>query len=95
MAQPEQPLFGINTTNNGLIVIFDGGIPLIREGEIAGAIGVSGGAVGQDQTVAEAGIEAFRKETKLDETPVGSFPRGFHEVKRSFRILSFTPPDVR
>ena len=59
MAQPEQPLFGINTTNDGRIVIFAGGILLMRGGEVAGAIGVSGGTVDKDQEVAEAGSEAF------------------------------------
>ncbi len=59
MAQPGQPLFGIHTTNDARIVIFAGGIPLMRGEEIAGAIGVSGGTVDQDQEVAEAGEAAF------------------------------------
>jgi len=59
MAQPGQPLFGINTTNAGRIVIFAGGIPLIRDGEVVGAIGVSGGTVDEDHEVAEAGVVAF------------------------------------
>lgn len=59
MAQPGQPLFGINTTNGGRIVIFAGGIPLMRDGEVVGAIGVSGGAVDEDHEVAEAGVAAF------------------------------------
>lgn len=59
MAQPGQPLFGINTTNGGRIVIFAGGLPLVRDGEVAGAIGVSGGSVDQDEEVAEAGVAAF------------------------------------
>jgi uncharacterized protein GlcG (DUF336 family) len=49
MAQPGQPLFGINTTNGGRIVIFAGGIPLMRDGEVVGAIGVSGGTPDEDQ----------------------------------------------
>ena len=57
--QPGQPLFGLNTTNNGRIVIFAGGIPLVRDGEVLGAIGVSSGTVEQDQEVAEAGAAAF------------------------------------
>jgi len=57
--QSGQPLFGINTTNNGRVVIFPGGIPLVRNGEVAGAIGVSTGTVEQDQEVAEAGAAAF------------------------------------
>ena len=59
LTQPGQPLFGLNTTNEGRIVIF-GGIPLERDGEIVGAIGVSGGTVEQDQEVAEAGVGAFQ-----------------------------------
>ena len=59
MAQPGQPLFGINTTNGGRIVIFAGGIPLERDGEVVGAVGVSGGTVDEDHEVAEAGVAAF------------------------------------
>ncbi len=59
MAQPGQPLFGINTTNGGRIVIFAGGIPLMRDGEVVGAIGVSGGTVDEDHEVAEAGVDAL------------------------------------
>ena len=59
MAQPGQPLFGINTTNGGRIVIFAGGIPLTRDGDVVGAIGVSGGTVDEDEEVAEAGVAAF------------------------------------
>ena len=59
MAQPGQPLFGINTTNGGRIVIFAGGIPLMRGDELVGAIGVSGGTVDEDHEVAEAGVAAF------------------------------------
>src|SRR5215216_2652209 len=60
LTQPGQPLFGLNTTNSGRIVIFAGGIPLERDGEVVGAIGVSGGTVDQDQEVAEAGVNAFQ-----------------------------------
>jgi uncharacterized protein GlcG (DUF336 family) len=59
MAQPGQPLFGINTTNGGRIVIFSGGVPLMRDGEVVGAVGVSGGTPDEDHEVAEAGVAAF------------------------------------
>jgi uncharacterized protein GlcG (DUF336 family) len=59
MAQPGQPLFGINTTNGGRIVIFAGGVPLMRDGEVIGAVGVSGGTVDEDEEVAEAGVAAL------------------------------------
>ena len=58
-AQPGQPLFGINTTNNSRVVIFAGGIPIQRDGQVVGAVGVSGGTPDQDQQVAEAGVAAF------------------------------------
>ena len=40
MVQPEQPLFGINITIEGRIAIFAGCSLLMRDGEVAGAIGV-------------------------------------------------------
>lgn len=40
-------------------MIFAGGVPLKRGDEVVGAIGVSGGTGKQDQSVAEAGAEAF------------------------------------
>ncbi len=59
MAQPGQPLFGVNATNNGRVVVFAGGLPLVRDGEVVGAVGVSGGSVDQDEEVAQAGVDAF------------------------------------
>jgi uncharacterized protein GlcG (DUF336 family) len=51
--------FGIHASNNGRIMIFAGGIPLRRDGQVVGAIGVSGGSGEQDHAVAEAGAAAF------------------------------------
>jgi uncharacterized protein GlcG (DUF336 family) len=59
LCQSGQPLFGIHASNDGRLIIFPGGIPLQKDGEVVGAIGVSGGAVEQDHVVAEAGTEAF------------------------------------
>ena len=58
MAQPGQPLFGINTTNDGRIVIFGGDVLLMRGDDVAGAVGVSG-TPDQDYEVAGAGAAAF------------------------------------
>ncbi len=58
-SQVGEPIFGINTTNGGRIVIFGGGILLMRGDDVAGAIGVSGGTPDQDHEVAEAGVAAF------------------------------------
>ena len=54
-AQPGEPLYGIAVSNEGRVIVFPGGIPLKDGDEVIGAIGVSGGEVDQDQTVAEAG----------------------------------------
>lgn len=51
--------FGIHASNNGRIMIFAGGIPLKKGGEVVGAIGVSGGSGEQDHAVAEAGAAAY------------------------------------
>jgi len=59
LCQSGESLFGIHASNNGRLIVFPGGIPLTRDGEVVGAIGVSGGAVEQDQAVALAGAEAF------------------------------------
>jgi len=60
-SQPTQQFFGIHTTNaHGRgVAIFAGGVPLTRDGEVVGAVGVSGGSGEQDQTVAEAGAAAL------------------------------------
>lgn len=54
-SQPGKQYYGIHASNQGKIMIFAGGIPLTRDGNVIGAIGVSGGSGDQDQTVAEAG----------------------------------------
>lgn len=60
-SQPGKQFYGIQESNNGRIMIFAGGIPLKRGDEVVGAIGVSGGAGEQDQSVAEAGAAAFHQ----------------------------------
>nr|WP_245333055.1 heme-binding protein [Halarchaeum solikamskense] len=57
--QPGESLWGLQTTDENRLVVFGGGYPLEVDGEIVGTIGVSGGEVAQDMTVAEAGVERF------------------------------------
>ena len=54
LSQPGGPLYNIEHSNDGLIS-FPGGLPLVINGEIVGAIGVSGSSVENDHAVAEAG----------------------------------------
>ncbi len=58
-SQPGNQFYGIHASNQGKIMIFAGGIPLTRNGEVIGAIGVSGGSGEQDQAVAAAGAAAL------------------------------------
>jgi len=59
LAQSGKPLFGIQESNAGKVVIFGGGIPVVLDGTIVGAVGASAGTVEQDIAVAEAAIAAL------------------------------------
>lgn len=59
LSQPGGPLYNIEVSNGGLIS-FPGGIPLANgDGEVIGAIGVSGSTVDNDHAVASAGAHAI------------------------------------
>jgi len=61
LAQPGKPLYNIEFSNGGLIT-FPGGLPLKdKNGNIIGAIGVSGSSVEDDHEVALAGAAALKK----------------------------------
>jgi uncharacterized protein GlcG (DUF336 family) len=59
LALPGEPLYGIDRTHGGKIILFGGGIPLSMGGEVVGGIGVSGGTVEEDERVAAAVVKAF------------------------------------
>ncbi|OAN41874.1 GlcG/HbpS family heme-binding protein [Mycolicibacterium iranicum] len=58
MCQPGQPLFGIEASNHGRLIIFAGGIPVLDGDDVIGAVGVSGGTPDQDHQVCVAGVSA-------------------------------------
>ena len=58
-SQSGDQFFGIHASNDGKIMIFAGGIPILQDGAVIGAIGVSGGSGEQDHAVAEAGAAAL------------------------------------
>jgi len=61
LSQPGGPLYGIEHSNGGLIT-FPGGVPLKNaQGEVVGAIGVSGSTVENDHAVAAAGAAALEE----------------------------------
>jgi uncharacterized protein GlcG (DUF336 family) len=59
LSQSGDQFFGIHASNDGKVMIFAGGVPIMQDGMVIGAIGVSGGLGEQDQAVAEAGAKAF------------------------------------
>ncbi len=62
LAQPGAPLYGVQQTNQGQIVIFGGGVPLYnREGRLIGGLGVSGGTEEQDTALADFGGANLQK----------------------------------
>lgn len=56
---PHAELYGLNTTNNGRLVLFGGGIPLVEDDKVIGAVGASGSSVEHDIQVAQAAVDVF------------------------------------
>lgn len=56
---PGQSLYGLNLTNNSRIITFGGGFPIVINGEIVGAVGVSGGTVEEDMAIAKAALNSL------------------------------------
>jgi len=59
LAQPGKPLFGIESTNGGLVIFGGGELLKDKAGNILGAVGVSGDSVENDMAVAKAGVTAL------------------------------------
>jgi len=59
LAIPDGPLYGIQNTNGGRIVIFGGGDFLEAHGKILGGIGVSGGSAEEDTALSAYGKKVF------------------------------------
>ena len=65
LSQSGQPLFGIHQSNSGKVVIFGGGVPVVVDQTIVGAVGTSAGTVEQDVAVAQAALAALHEEQGL------------------------------
>lgn len=61
LSGPGQPLYGIQNTNGGKIVIFGGGEVLMHKEAIIGSLGVSGGTAKQDTDLAAYGKKIFEE----------------------------------
>ncbi|MBU5437540.1 cob(I)yrinic acid a,c-diamide adenosyltransferase [Tissierella sp. MSJ-40] len=61
ISSPNNPLYGIQTTNNGRIVAIGGGFPYNYNGKVVGGIGISGGTVEEDMEVGMYVLERIKK----------------------------------
>ena len=61
LAVPGGSLYGIQFTNQGKVVIFGGGEPLMWNGEMIGAVGVSGGTAEQDTALGAYGRDILEE----------------------------------
>jgi uncharacterized protein GlcG (DUF336 family) len=60
LAQPGRELFGLQANGRGRYVMFGGGLPVVDgDGNVVGAVGVSGAAVADDVACAEAARAAL------------------------------------
>jgi len=60
LAAPGEPGFGLHMTNQGRLIIFGGGFPVVVDGEVVGGIGISSGPVDEDLAVGEATLEYYQ-----------------------------------
>ncbi|WP_377293752.1 heme-binding protein [Rhizobium sp. SG2393] len=59
VSQPGKPAYGINSAIGGRLMVVGGGIPVLVDGQVVGAVGVSSGTPAQDSACAQAGIDAL------------------------------------
>ena len=59
VSQPGKPAYGINSAIGGRLLVVAGGIPVVVDSEVVGAIGISSGTPAQDSECACAGVERF------------------------------------
>lgn len=59
-AEPGGDVYGLESTEGGRVVVFGGGFPIERNGDVVGAVGASGGAVSEDMEIAQAGLKAVK-----------------------------------
>lgn len=63
VSQPGNAAWGIASSNGGRFSVIGGGQPILVDGEVVGAVGVSSGTAAQDDDVAGFAVEAFSQRT--------------------------------
>lgn len=56
---PGKPFYGLESVESGKICAFGGGIPIVKNGRVIGAIGVSGGTIEQDILIAQSALDNY------------------------------------
>ena len=59
---PGGPAFGIGNSNGGRFTTIAGGVPIVQDGVVVGAVGCSTGTPSQDEDVARSGVAAVEKD---------------------------------
>ncbi|MDP1991883.1 MAG: heme-binding protein [Syntrophales bacterium] len=67
LALPGNPLYGIQHSHGGKIILFGGGVPLKLRGQVSGGIGISGGTVEEDEQVAGVVLDRLGEMERLAE----------------------------
>ncbi len=61
MVKANGHLTGFESSNNGRIILFGGGVPLFVDGVVVGGLGISGGSIVEDTDVVEAAIRSVQR----------------------------------
>lgn len=61
LAMPGETFYGIDKADNGRMIIFGGGVPLLSGDRIIGGLGISGGTSEQDSSLADYGLEVLNE----------------------------------
>lgn len=59
--QPGATFYGFETSHRHPLVVFGGGVPVRQNGVVVGAVGVSGGSMADDVSLAEAAADFLEK----------------------------------
>lgn len=60
VTKPGESLWSLHNSGDGRIICFGGGYPIMKEGELIGAIGVSGGTADEDMAVATYALQKMQ-----------------------------------
>lgn len=59
LIQPGAPLYGMETSHRQSLIAFAGGVPIVKDGVVIGAVGVAGGMPPDDEAIAQAAADAI------------------------------------